>query len=119
MTQLVDGAAFFDAERLRWSEHELESQILRAYVGTQKRPAPRPWLAFHAHDSRHSEAGFPDWVFVRERVVYAELKVQDPKRGLVSSAQQAWHDALRATGAEAYIWRPEHWNSGEIERILR
>jgi hypothetical protein len=115
MTQLVDGAAFFDAERLRWSEGELQSQILATYVGTRKRPVPRPWLAFHAHDSRHSEAGFPDWVFVRERVVYAELKAM---KGIVSPAQQAWHDALRVAGAEVYFWRPEHWNSGEIERVL-
>jgi hypothetical protein len=116
VTQLVDGAAYFAAERLRWSEHELQVQILATYVGTRKRPVPRPWLAYHTHRSEHSEAGFPDWVFVRERVVYAELKAM---RGIVSPAQQAWHDALRAAGAEAYIWRPDAWNAGEIERVLR
>lgn len=48
-------------------------------------------------------AGFPDLVLVRDRVVYAEMKT---KIGRVTAAQQAWHDRLRAAGAEVHVWRP-------------
>ena len=58
---------------------------------------------YHTHDSRRSAHGFPDLVLVRDRVIFAELKTE---KGKLSDAQQAWLDALRAAGAEAYIWRP-------------
>ena len=36
----------------------------------------------------------------------------------VSAAQEAWLEALRATGADAGIWRPESLTSGRIAREL-
>ena len=71
------------------------------------------WQWYHTGDSRKSNAGFPDLVMVRERVVYAELKKQS---GKVSPEQQVWIDALRAAGEEVYVWRPSDWD--EICKIL-
>ena len=31
------------------------------------------WRVYHTFDSRKSEAGFPDLVLVRDRVIYAEF----------------------------------------------
>lgn len=79
----------------------------------------RGWRHFHAFNSQHSPAGFPDLVLVRARhpkprVVFAELKAQ---RTPVTDDQLAWIKELRACGQEAYIWRPSQWQ--DVERILR
>ena len=67
------------------------------------------WLPYHTHDSRRSDPGFPDVVMVRgERLIFAELKAE---KGRVSAAQTFWLDALRATGAEVYVWRPSDWET--------
>lgn len=64
------------------------------------------WLAYHTHDSRGSQPGFPDLVLVSERrarVLYRELKTE---RGRVSAEQARWLHALTAAGADAAVWRP-------------
>ena len=73
------------------------------------------WLAYHTHDSRRSEPGFPDAVLVRERVVWVEFKVG---RGVLSAAQERWQAALKAAGAEVYVLRPEQreWFREEVLR---
>jgi hypothetical protein len=63
-------------------------------------------LVYHTHDSRRSEAGFPDLVMVRaadKRVIYRELKTET---GKLTRAQKAWIDTLQAAGADADVWRP-------------
>jgi hypothetical protein len=60
--------------------------------------------------------GFPDLVLVRDAVLFVELKVGG---NTLSSEQAAWLEALRAAGAEAYVWTDAHWLSGEIEAMLR
>jgi hypothetical protein len=60
------------------------------------------WLVFHAFDSRRSDEGFPDFVFVRDRVVFAEIKGGTTR---ITPAQIVWVERLRQAGAEAYIWR--------------
>lgn len=61
-------------------------------------------LAYHTHDSRRSQEGFPDLVLIRRPVViYRELKTE---KGVVSRAQQTWLDALVACGQDAKVWRP-------------
>lgn len=61
--------------------------------------------------------GFPDLVLVgRGRVIFAELKGQYRQ---LEPEQVAWLDALRAAGAEVYLWRPRDWLSGLIEQVLR
>lgn len=69
------------------------------------------WRVYHTHDSRRSEAGFPDLVLVRDRVLYRELKTA---RGRTTPEQDAWLEALRATGADADVWRPQDLTDGTV-----
>lgn len=78
------------------------------------------WLAYHTFRSKHSPAGFPDWVFVKgPRLVFAELKTET---GRTSPKQQEWLDALREPeGAtkglvQVYLWRPRDYP--EVVEVL-
>lgn len=75
----------------------------------------RGWAVYHTHDSRHSEAGFPDLVMARmDRLIFAELK----RDGEGPSPYQAlWLELLQATPAETFLWHPADWV--EIEETLR
>ncbi len=77
----------------------------------------RGWsLTYHTHDSRKSEAGFPDRVFLHEawrRIIFVELK--DMIR-LVTPGQVEWLNGLMTIGQECGVWRPSDWD--EIERVL-
>lgn len=76
----------------------------------------RGYLFYHTHRSRHSPAGFPDCVFIKnERIVVAELKREKAK---LTADQQGWIDGFASCGIPAYVWRPSSWNSGEIDRVL-
>jgi len=71
------------------------------------------WWAYHTHDSRRSERGFPDLVLVRERVIFAELK----RRGAQLRKEQALViGLLRGAGAEVYVWWPA--DEADVRRIL-
>jgi hypothetical protein len=71
------------------------------------------WLRAHFRPARTNHGwrtpveadgkGFPDLVLVRDRVIYAELKTDT---GRLTDDQIAWLGALRAAGAETYLWRP-------------
>jgi len=76
------------------------------------------WRVYHTFLSIRSAPGYPDLCLVRdERLVYAELK---GSAGKLSPAQREWLDALDAVpGVETFVWWPEAWLSGEIERVLR
>ena len=66
------------------------------------------WHWHHAHDSRRTEAGFPDLVLVRGgALLFVELKAD---RGRLSPEQAVWRDALQACGAAWYLWRPSDWD---------
>ena len=69
--------------------------------------------AYHAFDSRRSEAGFPDCVLVKPpRIIFCELKSE---KGQLSSAQTRWLNTLReCPGAEVYCWRPS-----AIDEVLK
>ena len=72
------------------------------------------WLCYHTHDSRRSQAGYPDLTLVRYgRLVFAELKTQ---HGRVSREQAVWLNALEGTGARCYLWRPAQWQ--EVQEVL-
>jgi len=68
---------------------------------------------YHTLRSKGSASGFPDWVLVRERVVFLELKTET---GKVSGAQAAWIRALHTAGQEVYVVRPRHLE--EIAKVL-
>ena len=72
-------------------------------------------MAYHTYRSTRSAPGFPDLVLVRDRVVFAELKVG---KGRLTTAQARWRDMLLGADAEWYVWRPEK-HLDEIHRILR
>ena len=71
------------------------------------------WLVYHTHDSRRSQAGFPDLVLVRERVIYAEIKRvgKQPR-----PSQVEWLNALSRAGAEVYLWTEADYD--EVAAIL-
>lgn len=71
------------------------------------------WMVYHTYDSRRCEKGYPDLTMVRDRVLFAELKM--PK-GKVTPDQEAWIRSLDAARQEVYVWRPDDWE--KIERIL-
>jgi hypothetical protein len=52
--------------------------------------------------------GFPDLVLVRERVIFAELKVPPRK---TTPDQDAWLACLVESGAEVYVWRPADFHA--------
>jgi hypothetical protein len=72
-------------------------------------------LHFHPYDSRRSQPGFPDWTILGGSLLFAELK---SATGTLASEQQAWRYRLQAAGQRWVLWRPEHWQSGEIIRTL-
>lgn len=64
------------------------------------------FLAYHTHDSRRSERGWPDLVLVhptRGRLLYRELKQEER---YPTADQRKWLDALRVAGADVGVWRP-------------
>lgn len=64
------------------------------------------WKTYHTHDSRRSNAGWPDLALVhpdRARFMVRELKTM---RGRVTPEQREWLDGLTAAGVDAGVWRP-------------
>jgi hypothetical protein len=64
------------------------------------------WLAYHTHNSRRSQPGFPDLVLVHgrsRRLLFVELK---STTGRLSPTQRTWLDALAAAGVSTHVWRP-------------
>ena len=75
----------------------------------QAQVRPGVWITPVKADDK----GFPDLVLVRERVIYAELKVGTRPR----IEQVEWLGALEAAGAEVYVWKPK--DADEIDHVLR
>lgn len=65
------------------------------------------WRVYHTFDSRKSEAGFPDLVLVRDRVVYAEIKRAGERP---RPSQVDWLNALERAGAEVYVWTEDDYD---------
>ncbi len=94
------------ALRARMSEKQFQAEVERI-------AARCGWVSFHDRDSRRNDAGFPDLLLIRERIVWAELKSE---HGKVSADQRRFLYGLLAAGQEVYIWRPADLD--EIERVL-
>ena len=101
------------------TERELQDWI----VGTARllgwrvahfRPAwtEKGWRTAGAYDAQ----GWPDLCLVRDRIVFAEIKVG---KNRLSPEQVAWLEALREAGAEAHVWTDVDWTSGAVEDVLR
>ena len=74
------------------------------------------WMYYHTHRSDRSPPGFPDCVLVRgNRLIFAELK---SAKGRLTPPQKGWLEALKATGAEVYVWRPSDWLDGTVDGVL-
>lgn len=73
--------------------------------------------AYHTHDSRRSEPGFPDLVIVGPRgILYRELKTQ---KGRVRPDQADWIFDLTRARQNAGLWRPTDLLNGTILDQLR
>jgi hypothetical protein len=100
-----------------------EAELQKAVIELARRLG---WRTAHFRTSRTQSGGwatavqgdgkgFPDLVLARNGyVLFVELKA---KAGRLSAEQDAWLEALPEQ--ETYVWRPEHWASGAIERTLR
>lgn len=88
-----------------------EAEFSRDFISFAKMVG---WLGYHTKDSRQSEPGFPDWVLVRERHLFVELKTD---KGRLSRYQMVWVERLKLAGAEVYVWRPRDWD--EIVKVLQ
>jgi hypothetical protein len=83
---------------------ESEKDLDGLLFGSKGAAAQCGWtFRYHVLRSKGSQAGFPDRVLVRERVVFVETK--GPKTR-VTPEQVGWLTALAKAGAECYLWRP-------------
>jgi hypothetical protein len=92
-----------------------EAQLQKAVIDTATLAGFS--LQFHDVDSRKNKRGLPDLILlhpVTGRLIFVELKNATYR---ATPEQLAWLAALRIRH-EAYLWRPEHWLSGEIQRTL-
>lgn len=71
------------------------------------------WDFFHVNLPMRSKAGFPDYMLMRERLVFVELKARNPitnKIGKLSAEQIAFHERLRRARAEVHTFLlPDDW----------
>ena len=97
-----------------------ESQLL-AHI--REAAAVNGWLLYHVHDSRRSEAGFPDVIAVRDGAILAlELKGHDARGrlGKATPAQLRWLSALRdGRVVAAVVVTPREWLDNSVLRLLQ
>ena len=76
----------------------------------------RGWACYHTHDSRRSQAGYPDLTLCRlSRILFVELK---SAKGRVTREQAVWLNALEGTGkCECHLWRPSDWPAIQEELL--
>lgn len=94
------------------TEREFQAQVeeLAGYLG---------WYCWHVNLPMRSKAGFPDLLLIRERVVWAELKVhRKGGRGKVMPEQRAFHDLLRAAGQEVHVWFNDDEDFEKLQAVL-
>jgi hypothetical protein len=85
------------------SHDEFEKQVVQL-------AAACGFLCYHTRDSRGSNSGFPDWVFVsarKKRTLFVEVKV--PPDGPTID-QKIWLAELEGAGQLAFIFYPDDWD---------
>lgn len=108
----IDAAEYAKLRADQMTEKQLQDVVTRL-AGTLG------WRAYHTHDSRRSQPGFPDLVLVHPRLkltLWRELKTQ---KGKTSLAQDGWIRDLTAADQNAAVWRPIDYFTGRIEAQLR
>ena len=73
-------------------------------------------LAYHTHDSRNSQAGYPDLTLVHPRrglIIFAELKTNT---NYPTDEQRLWLAALKSAthncpNISVELWKPKHWEA--------
>lgn len=97
------------AEREGWLVFFIPDWIWRLVFASMKRR--------RRGDRRWAKPGYPDLTMVKDgRLVIVELKSE---KGEAREVQQRWLDELaRVPGIEVYLWKPSHWLSGVVDRIL-
>jgi hypothetical protein len=95
-----------------WQSQIIEIAHLLSWRVAHFRPARtnKGWRTAVSADGK----GWPDLVLVRDRVVFAEAKVE---KGRLDVEQEGWRDALLEAGAEWYVWRPQ--DVDEVLAVLR
>lgn len=119
----MTGVGYLAHQRLNQSEAEFTDAVIAeaqsaGWLVTHFRHA---WTEKGYRTPVQGDAGFPDLVLVRERVIFAELK---SKTGRVSKDQHQWLDTLLGVVEAStmppplavYIWRPSQWD--EIVELL-
>ncbi len=107
MTALITRDEFLEREAAAMSEATLQARVvdLARELG---------YLAYHTHDSRRSQPGYPDLHLVslrRGRSLMRELKTQT---GRTSPDQKTWIAALHSAGVDVGIWRPMDLLDGTV-----
>jgi hypothetical protein len=74
----------------------------------------RLW-AYHPHDSRRSEPGWPDLVILGKTALFAELKSADGRRSI---AQIKVAGRIAGAGLVYRLWRPADLADGTIVKEL-
>ena len=76
------------------------------------------WLCYHTHDSRRSNAGFPDLIALRlGSMVVIEFKSE---QGKVTSEQARWlREFSLVTFGFVGVIRPSDWYAGRVDEVLR
>ncbi len=95
-----------------------EAAFQRAVVDHARRLG---WFAWHCYNPRwQSEAGFPDLMLCKDRLVFLELKVyyDNGKANVVHGEQVRFHDTLRDAGQEVYVVYDDADGWDLITRVL-
>lgn len=120
LRDMLDAA---DPDRYRWAEwravewpdappltipSEGENGLGGLLFGTYGLARQCGWACYHCRDSRGQPIeGFPDWVLIRETVIFVELKRQ---RDRLNPDQARTARLLIRAGAWYELWRPGDWD---------
>lgn len=112
--------AEYEAKLASMMPEKTLQEHIRVLVRELRATVDQTLLYYHTQRSQHSPAGFPDVVIISKRhllQIVAELK-REGKRYKASEAQEEWLDAYQELGIDTFLWRPRHWLSGEIQRVI-